>query len=269
MPHLRPRGRLRRWISNIPLPDSALGRGTSVPISASFLALRAGRHFIPSDRRTPGARESRKVVNRDVGFIYCAVPLAGSSSIIAALTKDPFTRCGNTVGYGALHEIVAGSGLDGSCFVFSFVRNPWSRVVSCYHKKIFNANTIGKLAILSRHPGLRPGMSFEDFIEWLCSPNASDEVADPHWASQHAILSGLDGQLLCDFVGRLERLENDLRALSPRLGVSSLDLPRINASDQLPRAPQFTQYRDYYTPRTRDLVARRYARDVEIFGYAF
>ena len=53
-------------------------------------------------------------------------------------------------------------------------------------------------------------------------------------------------------------------------------MARIGIADPppLPHAkggfrPRDKSYRDYYTPATRDAVARQFAREIELLGYEF
>jgi hypothetical protein len=47
-------------------------------------------------------------------------------------------------------------------------------------------------------------------------------------------------------------------------GDAKTDLPRAKGSHRSERA-----WRDYYTPRTRDIVGRWYAREIAALGYSF
>ena len=64
------------------------------------------------------------------------------------------------------------------------------------------------------------------------------------------------------------RLDKDKRVLTvsfddgARLGLPDSPLPRRNATDH-------ERYPAYYDATTREIVARRWARDIEQFGYAF
>ena len=56
-------------------------------------------------------------------------------------------------------------------------------------------------------------------------------------------------------------VQADSGAISRRLG-ASLRLEHRNASAHV-------GYRDYYSRRPRTIVAERFARDIEVFGYRF
>ena len=75
-------------------------------------------------------------------------------------------------------------------------------------------------------------------------------------------LCDAQGKLLMDYVGKLETLDEDWKFICERIGIPHVELPRKNVSVKRP-------YTDYYTPETRDLVARHWAQEIELFGYTF
>jgi hypothetical protein len=141
-----------------------------------------------------------------------------------------------------------------SYFKFAFVRNPWDLVVSSYSflKEMFH-----------QHPATADGDPDISFI--VSSVDFANYVrARTYFASEKGVLPFLcdrEGRLLVDFVGRVERIEEDFKTICERIGIEA-ELPRLNA---FPRP----HYREFYTPETRDLVAREFARDIEMFGYEF
>ncbi len=135
--------------------------------------------------------------------------------------------------------------LYGALFKFAFVRNPWDRLVSRY---AFLLNE-------SRHPDhhrVRAMTSFEQYIRW--------EIRRGKMFQREYVVDAR-GRLIVDFVGRYERLEQDFASVCARLRVEA-KLPHDNASNH-------NDYRSYYTPATRELVARHFSRDIEFFGYEF
>jgi hypothetical protein len=133
-----------------------------------------------------------------------------------------------------------------SLFKFAFVRNPWDRLVSWY---VYVLRDTGH----RRHAQVRDSGSFAQFVQV--------ELARPR-RSQWWMLEQRSGDLGVDFVGRFERLEEDMAAICAHIGIPYQPLPRENVSKREP-------YQSYYTPELAELVRQRLAREIEAFGYAF
>jgi len=141
--------------------------------------------------------------------------------------------------------------------VAGFVRNPWARLVSWFRMIERRATVPGRLernafwvGVSERYP------TFEAFVEE--AHTEFDRLGRP----QVGYLSTPARE--ADFVGRTETLDVDLRALFDLLGLPPHEVPPGQRN-----AGPATDYRRYYTPRTRDLVGARFAADVERFDYSF
>jgi hypothetical protein len=66
-----------------------------------------------------------------------------------------------------------------------------------------------------------------------------------------------------DFVGRQERLEDDLRVIYDHLGLEWVELQSVNIDPGRP------DYHDVYTPATRDRIAELFAADLAAYDYEF
>ncbi|MBX7249192.1 MAG: sulfotransferase family protein [Caulobacteraceae bacterium] len=76
----------------------------------------------------------------------------------------------------------------------------------------------------------------------------------------------LDDQPVADVVMRHETLAKDFDALLERLGCAgAVRLPRAKGAHRT----RGRDYREFYTPETRALVARRYHREIAYFGMTF
>ena len=145
---------------------------------------------------------------------------------------------------------------------FAFVRNPWDRLVSCFHEKLAGDHPAAKaFTATMRRKGVLTDLqvSFPDFVRGIAE--VPDPLADRHIRSQHCFLAGEDGKLLVDYVGRFERLALDFQLVGRRLGVD-IELPHLLKSDRRP-------YKEYYSNELRTLVGERYRRDIELFEYVF
>jgi hypothetical protein len=135
--------------------------------------------------------------------------------------------------------------LDGF-FKFAFVRNPWDWHVSVYHY----------VRQRPKHPNYAFFKAFRDFDEYL-----DWRVHTMGAELQSEFVCDASGNLLVDFVGHYETLDEDFAAVSRRLGIETT-LPHKDGSSHL-------DFRDYYSTASRELVAEAYREDIERFGYAF
>lgn len=128
-------------------------------------------------------------------------------------------------------------------FTFSFVRNPWDRVISWikYRDK--------------RH-GLYSGRLNSSIIK--------KEVESPSFScnSYFNLLSLDSSGGIIDFIGRFENLQEDFNFVCDKIGIPKQKLPHKNKTNH-------KHYTEYYDDETKQIVAEKYAKDIEYFGYKF
>jgi hypothetical protein len=150
---------------------------------------------------------------------------------------------------------VLGSAWD-NAFKFSFVRNPWDLMVSSYHWWLTNARTFPSLA---EHVSRISEMgSFSNFIKSeygleMINEQRGRDLLD--WISD-------DNKVIIDFVGRFETLDKDWKEICKVLEIAPIALTREN---QIPRV----NYRSFYDKTSRALVANRFSKSIELFGFEF
>ena len=148
-------------------------------------------------------------------------------------------------------------------FKIAFVRNPWDRLVSWYTMIVDNSQRVPREKhnrlwryVLSR------SRNFEEFIVH-CTDVIDDEDGQKSFVfNQLDYITDDDGRIIVDFIGRYETLHADTARLLGGLGLTDWLLPHRNPSEH-------RHYTRYYTDAMRDLVAERFARDIEFFGYRF
>ena len=132
-----------------------------------------------------------------------------------------------------------------SFFKFAFVRNPFDRFISYC---AFMTRVRGELET-------KPHQVMRFYID---KPQWQHVLFQP----QHHFVCDAAGNLLTDYIGRVEEMQQSYDHIAHRIGVPAAMLRKINATKR-------RDYRSYYTPQLVDEVAKLYARDLELFGYEF
>ena len=148
----------------------------------------------------------------------------------------------------------------GTHFSFSFVRNPFDRLVSAYNNKILELDDVpGPMQAM----GLSHNMGFPAFLE--CIAGTVDAAMDVHLLPQTSILC-LDGQLIPNFIGRLETMETDWQRLETRLKQERLPLLGHLPEKNRRRGDDHTDVSQYFSDSGLvQLVVERYGDDLGLF----
>ena len=176
-------------------------------------------------------------------FIHCHK--CGGESIEHAISGksdthylgDPYE--GSPEKHWRYQDYVTKYGLD-TCkkyFVFTFIRNPWDRAISriMYRNKRFNRPMEISLELLRKEGGInRPLCDYLFF-------NKTREV---------------------NFIGRFETLQQDFNTICDKIEIPRQQLPHKNKT-------KHKHYTEYYDDETKQIVAEKYAKDIEYFGYKF
>jgi dermatan 4-sulfotransferase 1 len=144
-------------------------------------------------------------------------------------------------------------------FVFSFVRHPFDRLVSCYQNKVMENDFLhGPMQKM----GIELRMPFEDFVRVVAA--TPDAETDLHLRSQTAILC--DGtRVVPQFVGRYETLEQDWTRLQGELDRRGLPLLGRLPKRNVRRTDKSDVPRLLSDPALERTLRRRYAKDFEVF----
>lgn len=213
------------------------------------------------------------IISRDRSYIFVHIPKTGGTSMALALegramkddimlgdTPKALKRRRRVKGIetsGRLWKHAALSDIDGlisvdeiaSMFTFTMVRNPWDRMVSYYHwlrDQTFD------------HPAVALAKG-RDYAGFLSEPIT--QRTQRQWPAA-SYMTDVNGTERCTAYIRLEHFAEDAAPLWDHLGFE-LMLPHQNRSDRA------NDFRDYYTPALRDIVADCCADDIARFGYTF
>lgn len=142
-------------------------------------------------------------------------------------------------------------------FSFTFVRNPFSRLVSAYTFLKGGGLNGGDEAWARANLGGCD--TFDDFVRGVLNENIVWSYY--HFKPQYHFVCEANGQIGVDFVGRYERMGSDFRRVCRRLGIDTT-LQHHNATGRS------RPWETYYRPETAARVSEVYQRDFEIFGYS-
>lgn len=142
-------------------------------------------------------------------------------------------------------------------YKFTFVRNPWDRLLSAY---IFlKKGGLNEMDRAWAEENLARFESFEQFVvEWV---NEENVWSWAHFIPQYHFVCDKSGAMKMDFVGRQENIDKDFDVIKKQLGLE-VELPVLNQT-------RVRSHHESYTEETREIVARVYARDIELFNYEF
>ena len=135
-------------------------------------------------------------------------------------------------------------------FKFTIVRNPWDRLLSNYFYRKY-----------IKYDGFIQDMSFK---EWVVNSKTGDYSFE-NSLSKHEQFDWITDnhkEVLVDFIGRFENLQEDFDIICDKIGIPRQELPHKNKS-------KHKHYTEYYNDETRSIVAEKYAKDIEYFGYKF
>lgn len=145
-------------------------------------------------------------------------------------------------------------------FKFTFVRNPWDRLFSGF--RFLKRGGVNPIDWAWARDNLGAFHDFDTFVKrWVDRKNVNRWK---HFVPQHKFVCepGQDTPGV-DFVGYFEHLAEDFEHVRRKLGIAR-HLEHLNRT-----RGQEPEYRQAYTPETRDIVADVYEEDIRIFGYDF
>lgn len=140
-------------------------------------------------------------------------------------------------------------------FTFSFVRNPFDRLVSGYRNKILSRPGRVEFGTIATN------ITFAEFVTEVVK--RPDCLINGHFQSQYAKLYQ-HGKLLVDFLGRFENLAEDWLTIANRFEFDTQLPHRMISTNKMGVRKD---YRAYYTEELVHLVYIRFRADVEAFGY--
>ena len=161
-----------------------------------------------------------------------------------------------------------------SYFKFTFVRNPWIRVVSAYLEKFRNPNgfTYKPAKVMNEsvknmktHIDGDGIISFDGFVDILYQKQkVSYGKFDIHWLPQYVMNDMFVKNF--DYIGKLENFENDFDKILKELDIKIKPKYKIGSNSH-----QFQKFYKFYENRKDliDKVSEIYKEDIKRYDYKF
>ena len=227
-----------------------------------------------------GTLDKMLIVIPEKKVIYTVVPKAANSMIKYCLWE----ACGSPIEIIGIHSISHQSGgparrvsdisnrelanmiKSEDWYKFSFVRNPYSRLISAYKDKILGMgirkNTKPFLKKINWKGNEPP--TIDEFIRTICQQNA--DSMDWHWMPQNRLL--MKEIIKYDFIGKLEDFNADMESVLTELNVPAekareLLAKSINASIDKVKDPI------EISESSARMFYEYFKEDFELFGYDY
>lgn len=191
----------------------------------------------------------RMIVNHDRRFIFFHVPKTAGSSVRAAIARLPgsqdITKPTKHLMPAEIDRVLQPGEVARSrlYFSFCFVRDPWERFGSLH-----------RFLVLRHREKYDVPVDLNDFASALAEQRCRLQP-------RHSTRPQVDFASGVSFIGRFERMEEDVAHVGQLIGAPHLRLKHKNSSgDQV-------CYRDRMTARSEAIIAAFYKQDIERFGY--
>ena len=193
--------------------------------------------------------------NLSSNWAFIHIPKTGGTSINKVLESDKNTEF--LTSHDSIRLLPSND-----LFTFTFVRNPYSRLVSWW-------NYIQTEYQSHRQNGIPDGGEYwKNLCNEIVTKNKDFKsfvrAENPLWfpRTSSEFISDKDENNLLDFIGRTENLQEDFDYICDKIGIPRQELPHKNKS-------KHKSYTEYYDDETKQIVAEKYRKDIEYFKYEF
>jgi len=216
------------------------------------------------------------IISRQKSFIHVAIPRTASTCINVALgsLKHPEPP----EHHATIKEIIDTYPQFEHYYKFTFIRNPFDRLVSTYFefRKNRKRRYSGKIKyaedLLSEFD--ISSCDITNFRNFCVNLKNSKWVDDLFFKPQFDYVS-VNGENVMDYIGRFEKIEEDWKNIKHIIQAPNLEknLPKASDGSQeskgLYRGSCHPPYQEMYTLAEIKVVEELYHKDLEYFNYSF
>lgn len=205
-------------------------------------------------------------------YVHVAIPRTATTCVNVAIgnLKHPEPN----LHHAELSEILNLFPHSSEYFKFSFVRNPFDRLVSIYHEFRKNrGNRYSEKVILDK-PLLSEfdvsNNDIDNFRNFCSNLQNSNWINDLFFKPQFNFLT-IENKLSVDFIGKFENIDNDWLFVRDKIGFPNTPLQKNVGGEPrgFIRGSNHQPYQNYYTQKEIDIVSKIYKKDLDLFGYEF
>ena len=183
------------------------------------------------------------ILNRPRKWAIIHIPKTGGNSISKLLLSIPESEQITT--HGTINQLI---NVDGY-FIFSFVRNPFTRLASWYEHRKRDGNI----------------QLFSTFVEKI------DPLDYLFFSQEYYLNHGQTKTKKVSFIGRYENFNTDLNYICNQLNFPLKEIPHLNRNQYWEKHPNLNThklYKQYYNEEwIKDWVRNKYKNDFELFDY--
>ena len=150
-------------------------------------------------------------------------------------------------------------------FLYTFMRNPYTRMISCYESQF--PRELGHYHL----PNEDEHLTFERYVDIIVEWGDDNRKGHlQHWRPQTDWIFDNDNHLALDYIGHTETLEKDAHEISNLIGVEEeVVIPRRRGAFANVSTWRHEDYKEYFNDDTRKKVEKYYERDLEFLKVKF
>ena len=190
------------------------------------------------------------MINNKHNFIFIHIPKTAGTSIESVFGK---CRAKHKTIKKTLRDIPQGKTHE-DYFKFTFIRNPWDRIVSLYE--------------YLKREAIQADKAFLDFHEWVvtvvCKRHSERRNMNNERRHFATYCDWLEPSNIGDtfYIGRFENLQESFDIICDKIGHDQVKLPHKLKSKRV-------HYTDYYDKSIEELVYNKYRDDIDKFNYKY
>lgn len=154
------------------------------------------------------------------------------------------------------YENIGKSAFYDNAFKFTFVRNPFSWLVSTYKYIAYSPGHGFNSTVCN--------MNYLEFLHWYVE--VAMKLNRPFGANKyqqlHHFIYNEDEELLVDFVGNMEHLSRDMKVIEEETGITIDTIEHINRTVS-------TSWKSYYNHNSIKYVQNQFQTDLKWFDYSY